>query len=63
MTPQSHLGSTEGNMDHELMIRDYIFKGNTPKAVKFDVDDFVCSIVGGMGRRRAAIIKKDQFCE
>jgi hypothetical protein len=43
MTPQSHSGSTEGNMGkylglgkrkyHELMIRDFIFKGNTPKTV------------------------------
>jgi hypothetical protein len=43
MTPQSHSGSTEGNMGkylglgkrkyHELMIRDFIFKRNTPKTV------------------------------
>jgi len=42
MTPQNHSGSTEGNIGeilgswqeefyHELMIRDFIFKGNTPK--------------------------------
>ena len=59
MTPQSHSGSTEGNMGkylglgkrkyHELMTRDFIFKGNTPKTVKFDVCEYVCSFVGGMG--------------
>ena len=60
MTPQSHSGSTEGkNMGkylglgkrkyHELMIRDFIFKGNTPKTVTFDVGEYVCSFVGGMG--------------
>ena len=31
------------------MIRDYIFKVNTPKAVAFDVGEYVCSFVGGMG--------------
>ena len=77
MTPQSHSGSKEGDMGemlgswqeklyHELMIRDFIFKGNTPKTVTFDVGEYVCSFVGGMGsyycRRRAAIIKKDQIC-
>jgi hypothetical protein len=45
MTPQNHSGSTEGNMGkylglgkrkyHELMIRDFIFKGNTTKTVVF----------------------------
>ncbi len=61
MTPQSHSGSssTEGNMGkylglgkrkyHELMIRDFIFKGNTPKTATFDVGEYVCSFVGGMG--------------
>ena len=59
MTPQSHSGSTEGNMGkylglgkrkyHELMIRDFIFTGNTPKTVTFDVGEYVCSFVGGMG--------------
>ncbi len=63
MTPQSHSGSTEGNMGkylglgkrkyHELMIRDFIFKGSTPKlapkTVTFDVGEYVCSFVGGMG--------------
>jgi hypothetical protein len=59
MTPQSHSGSTEGNMgkylglgkrkNHELMIRDFIFKGNTPTTVTFDVGEYVCSFVGGMG--------------
>ncbi len=53
MTPQSHLGSTEGNMGKYLglglMIRDYIFNGKTPKAVAFDVDEYLCSFVGGMG--------------
>ncbi len=59
MTPQSHSGSTEGNMGkylglgkrkyHELMIRAFIFKGNTPKRVTFDVGEYVCSFVGGMG--------------
>ena len=34
---------------HELMIRDFIFKGNTPKTVTFDVGEYVCSFVGGMG--------------
>ena len=34
---------------HELMIRDYIFNGNTPKAFTFDVGEYVCSFVGGMG--------------
>jgi hypothetical protein len=59
MTPQSHSGSTEGNMGkylglgkrkyHVLMIRDFIFKGNTPKTVTFDVGEYhVCSFVGGM---------------
>jgi hypothetical protein len=59
MTPQSHLCSTEGNMGnylglgkrkyHELMMRDFIFKGNTPKTVTFDVGEYVCSFVGDMG--------------
>ena len=59
MTPQSHSGSTEGNMGkylglgkrnyHELMIRDFIFKGNTHKTVTFDVGEYECSFVGGMG--------------
>ena len=59
MTPQSHSGSTEGNMGkyvgldkrkyHELMTRDFIFKGSTHKTVTFDVDEYVCSFVGGMG--------------
>ncbi len=39
----------EEELYHELMIRDYIFKGNTPKAVTFDVGEYVCSFVGGMG--------------
>ena len=51
---------------HELMIRDFIFKGNTPKTVTFDVGEYVCSFVGDMGsyycRRRPAIVKKDQIC-
>jgi hypothetical protein len=35
---------------HVLMIRDFIFKGNTPKTVTFDVGEYyVCSFVGGMG--------------
>jgi hypothetical protein len=34
---------------HELMIRDFIFKGNTPKTVTFDVGEYMCSFVGGMG--------------
>jgi hypothetical protein len=34
---------------HELMIRAFIFKGNTPKRVTFDVGEYVCSFVGGMG--------------
>jgi hypothetical protein len=70
MTPQSHSGSTEGNMGkylglgkrkyHVLMIRDFIIKGNTPKTVTFDVGEYdVSSFVGG---RRAAIVKKDQIC-
>jgi hypothetical protein len=43
MTPQSHSDSTEGNMGkylgfgkrkyNELMIRDFIFKGNTPSYI------------------------------
>ncbi len=52
MTPQSHSGSKEGDMGemlgswqdklyHELMIRDFIFKGNTPKTVTFDVGEYV----------------------
>jgi len=59
MTPQSHSSSTEGNMGkylglgkrkyHELMIRDFIFKRNTPKTVTFDVGEYVCSFVGDMG--------------
>jgi hypothetical protein len=57
MTPQSHSGSTEGEilgswqeeLYHELVIRDFIFKGNTPKTVTFDVGEYVCSFVGGMG--------------
>ena len=60
MTPQNHSGSTEGNIGeilgswqeelfHELMIRDFIFKGNTPKTVSFDVGEYVCSFVGGIG--------------
>ncbi len=59
MTPQSHSGSTEGNMGkylglgkrkyHELMIRYFFFKGNTPKTVTFDVGEYVRSFVGGMG--------------
>ena len=59
MTPQSHSGSTEGNMGkyvgldkrkyHELMTRDFIFKGKAPKTVSFDVGEYVCSFVGGMG--------------
>jgi hypothetical protein len=59
MTPQSHSRSTEGNMGkylglgkrkyHELMIRDLIFKGNTPKTFTFDVGEYVCSFMGGMG--------------
>ncbi len=28
------------------MIRDYIFKGNTPKAVTFDVGEYVCKVWG-----------------
>ena len=53
------LGSTEGNMGkylglgkrkyNELMTREFIFKGNTPKTVTFDVGEYVCSFVGGMG--------------
>ena len=33
---------------HELMIKDKIFKGNTPQTVTFDVGEYVCSFVGGM---------------
>ena len=43
------LGSWQEELYHELMIRDYIFKRNTPKAVTFDVSEYVCSIVGGIG--------------
>ena len=42
------LGSWQEEI-HELMIRDFIFKGNTPKTVTFDVGEYVCSFVGGMG--------------
>ena len=60
MTPQNHSGSTEGNIGeilgswqeefyHELMIGDFIFKGNTPTTVSFDVGYYVCSFVGDMG--------------
>jgi hypothetical protein len=42
-------GSWQEELYHELMIRDYIFKRNTPKAVTFDVVEYVCSFVGGMG--------------
>jgi hypothetical protein len=54
MTPQSHSGSTEGNMGkylglgkrkyHELMIREFIFKGNTPKTVTFDVGEMYVAL-------------------
>ena len=43
------LGSWQEELYHELMIRDFIFKGNTPKTVSFDVGEYVCSFVGGMG--------------
>jgi hypothetical protein len=43
------LGSWQEELYHELMIRYFIFKGNTPKTVTFDVDEYVCSFVGGMG--------------
>jgi len=60
------LGSWQEELYHELMIRDFIFKGNTPKKFSFDVGEYVCSFVGGMGssycRMRAAITKKDQIC-
>ena len=43
------LGSWQEELYHELMIRDFIFKGNTPKTVTFDVGEYVCSFVRGMG--------------
>jgi hypothetical protein len=43
------LGSWQEELYHELMIRDFIFKGNTPRTVTFDVCEYVCSFVGGMG--------------
>jgi len=59
MAPQSHSGSKEGNMGkylglgkrnyHELVIRNFVFQENTPKTVTFDVGEYVCSFVGGMG--------------
>ena len=56
------LGSWQEELFHDLVMRDFIFKGNTPKIVKFDLGEYVCSFVGGMGskycRRKAAIIKK-----
>jgi hypothetical protein len=42
------LANWQEELYHELMIRDNIFKGNTPKAVTFDVSEYVCSIVGGI---------------
>ena len=56
------LWSWQEELFHDLVMRDFIFKGNTPKIVKFDLGEYVCSFVGGMGskycRRKAAIIKK-----
>jgi len=43
------LGSWHEELYHELMIRDTIFKGNTPKTDTFDVGEYVCSFVGDMG--------------
>ena len=37
------------NGDHKLMIGDFIFKGNTPNTVTFDVGEYVCTFVGDMG--------------
>ena len=43
------LGSWQDELYHELMTRDFIFKGNTPKTASFDVGEYVCSFVGGLG--------------
>ena len=43
------LGSWQEELYHELVIRDFIFKKNTPKTVRFDVGEYVCSFVGSMG--------------
>jgi hypothetical protein len=42
-------GSWQKELYHELISREFIFKGNTPKTVTFDVGEYVCSFVGGMG--------------
>jgi hypothetical protein len=36
-------GSWQEELYHELIIRDYIFKKSTPKAVAFDVGEYVCT--------------------
>ena len=59
-------GAWQEDLYHKLMNSEQIFKGNTSKTVTCDVDEYVCSFVGGIGsaycRNRAVIVKLDQFC-
>ena len=43
------LGSWREDLHHKIMNREQFFKGNTSKTVTFDVDEYLCSFVGGLG--------------
>ena len=59
-------GAWQGDVHHKIMNREYFFRGNMSKTVTFDVCEYVCSFVGGMGsgycRNMAVIVKIDRFC-
>jgi hypothetical protein len=59
-------GAWREDLHHKIMNREYFFRENTSKTVTYDVCEYVCSFVGGMGsgyyRNTAVIIKIDQFC-
>ena len=42
-------GARREDLHHKIMNREYFFRGNTSKTVSYDVCEYVCSFVGGMG--------------